>query len=386
MVSLLLMMLVPLVSASSAEDRHHGAYGVESALFQELAERGEIHVDTREPPLRRDIDDWQNQKRQIGDIDNSVVPTTIMDPTKSSTQSRSQPPSATSIDTSATSLAPDATVAISTETAAPLSPFAVSTSVSPTVTVVTTPLPSPFDTNIGSNFTDSSCPRFFSRFLSNATFQSCVPVSLLLQNSNSFFRAERSATLLTQTLDAACNAPLAICSPLLANIASDLIDDAHCGQDYRDQNPLVAQAYAGLVAYEAIYRATCLRDATTNSYCFAEAITNSNNSADSYVYFTALGMSMPASAQPRCTPCLKDTMKIFSGYAEDKAQPLSRTYLPCAGHVDAGCGADFVATNIKAGSTGHSSGASSILHNCRSSCSMGVWSMMLMAVWSILLY
>lgn len=42
-------------------------------------------------------------------------------------------------------------------------------------------LPSPFDTSLGNNFTSPSCPAFFQSFLSNATFQDCLPFSLLLQ-------------------------------------------------------------------------------------------------------------------------------------------------------------------------------------------------------------
>lgn len=308
----------------------------ESTLFKEMAERGEILVDTGRPGLQRDV---YVQRRQVGD---SVVPTSIADPTSTSVTSSSESSTASPGETTS--------AATGMETKTQEAATTVSTSTTPTVTSVSSKLPSPFDTSIGSNFTVSSCPRFFSSFLNNATFQSCVPVSLLLQNSNSFFRAQRTPTLLTQTLDAACNAPLAICSPLLANIASQLIETSNCGQDFRQQNPLVSQAYAGLIAYEPIYRATCLRDATTANYCFAEAISNSTNPADSYPYYTALGLSLPASAQPSCTSCLKDTMSIFAGYAPNGAQPLAKTYLPCASQVDSTCGPNFVATDVKVGS------------------------------------
>lgn len=42
-------------------------------------------------------------------------------------------------------------------------------------------LPKPFDTTLGNNFTQSSCPAFFESFLTNATFTACLPFSLLLQ-------------------------------------------------------------------------------------------------------------------------------------------------------------------------------------------------------------
>jgi len=45
----------------------------------------------------------------------------------------------------------------------------------------TTALPSLFDSTLGNNFTTQSCPNFFQSFLSNTTFQHCLPLSLLLQ-------------------------------------------------------------------------------------------------------------------------------------------------------------------------------------------------------------
>ena len=41
-------------------------------------------------------------------------------------------------------------------------------------------LPQPFDTSLGNNFTNPSCPQFFNSFLNDPTFTSCVPLSLLL--------------------------------------------------------------------------------------------------------------------------------------------------------------------------------------------------------------
>ncbi|OAP63937.1 hypothetical protein AYL99_03164 [Fonsecaea erecta] len=333
----LMIALIVMATPTRAQVMELDALVYESSFYQELAARGEIHIDHRDPPPRRNV---YLEGRQDGD---GVVPTTVAGSTSASTSSSSS--SEPTVTPSA-----DLTSAITTETKTPLSTPALSTLTAPSVTVVTTPLPTPFDTSLGSNFTSSSCPEFFSSFLNNSTFQSCVPISLLLQNSNSFFRAQRSFTLLTQTLDAACNAPLAICSPLLGNLASQLIDNANCGQDYKKQNPLVSQAYAGFLAYEPIYRATCLRDQGTGNYCFSEAITNSSNAADSYPYYTALGLSMPQTARPTCSQCLKETLQIFAGYAENAAQPLAKTYLPCANQVDQSCGSGFVNTQVKAGS------------------------------------
>ena len=55
------------------------------------------------------------------------------------------------------------------------------TATSAAATASSSALPQPFDTSLGSNFTNSNCPTFFDRFLGNSTFQSCLPFSLLLE-------------------------------------------------------------------------------------------------------------------------------------------------------------------------------------------------------------
>jgi len=155
---------------------------------------------------------------------------------------------------------------------------------------------------------------------------------------------------------------LAVCGPLLTNLASQLIDDANCGADYLRQNPLVVQAYSGLTAYEPVYQATCLKSSETGNYCFSDAILNQTNPVDFYTYYTAIGMTLPPAVHPTCNKCLHDTMEIFANYAGTDNQPLAKTYLACANQIDASCGAGFVATNIKTGAiaTPGSSAASSL--------------------------
>lgn len=55
----------------------------------------------------------------------------------------------------------------------------------------------------------------------------------------------------------------------MSRLAQDIRKQSNCGQDYTDQNPLVIQAYNGLIAYEPLYRAGCLKSAT-GSYCMLE--------------------------------------------------------------------------------------------------------------------
>ncbi|KAI9849631.1 MAG: hypothetical protein M1837_002756 [Sclerophora amabilis] len=208
-----------------------------------------------------------------------------------------------------------------------------------------TPLPRPFDTSLGSNFTTSTCPDFFASFLANSTFKSCLPLSLLLQSSNSFFKAARSPVRIHQVLDATCDVDFETCSTLMNDLATRLVLDEYCGQDFEQENPLVGQAYNGFVAYGPLFQAGCLRSGS-GSYCFADAITNTSSPADSYIYHLALGMSLPGGSQPTCNSCLQDSMSIFANAASDSRQPLRKNYVNAAQQIDLNCGPDFVNSTI----------------------------------------
>ena len=62
---------------------------------------------------------------------------------------------------------------------------------SPTAALTTAPpnasptvLPQVFDSNIGNNFTSTTCPTFFNKLVTDADFQQCYPLSLLLTVSH----------------------------------------------------------------------------------------------------------------------------------------------------------------------------------------------------------
>jgi hypothetical protein len=143
----------------------------------------------------------------------------------------------------------------------------------------------------------------------------------------------------------------------MTSLASDIISSSHCGNDYQNQNPLVSQAHAGLVAYEVVYQATCLKSNETGNYCFADAITNQQNPSDAYPYYAAVGLNLPPASHPTCNNCLKDILSIFAGYAMDKAQPLATTYISTAQQVDVDCGAKFADTSVPVGTVDSESGA-----------------------------
>lgn len=164
-----------------------------------------------------------------------------------------------------------------------------SSSASSASTASSDTLPIPFDTALGNNFTTSSCPAFFKNFLSNDTFNECVPLSLLLQvsrpdstlqrkvhethayfpkqTSTSFFSVQRSPVKLAQTLGASCSVNFDSCSTLMASLARQIQSPDNCAADLQNQNPTVMQAYTGFVAYQSLYHAGCLLNSNTGSYC-----------------------------------------------------------------------------------------------------------------------
>ncbi|KAL9010497.1 MAG: hypothetical protein Q9173_004582 [Seirophora scorigena] len=224
-------------------------------------------------------------------------------------------------------------------------------------------LPRPFDSGLGNNYTHPDCPVFMNNFLRNETFVSCVPFSLLLQNSMSFFSSTKSLLAITRTLDATCAVrdPNA-CNTHLSSIASQLRQDSNCGSDYRRQQPLVRAAYNGLVSYSPLFRAGCERDPESGNYCFANAIQNKTSPSDSYPYYLPLGIPLPGGSQPTCSDCLRRTMDIFHEAVQERGQqgPLVTSYPGAAQLVNVGCGPGFSNQTVAA-SAGQSSFAAPTL-------------------------
>lgn len=239
-------------------------------------------------------------------------------------------------------------------------PVSASTSTS-TSTVAASPLPSPFDGALAANFsTGQSCPNFINTFLSNATFKSCYPVSLLLQGSQSFFQAERSFFAITKVLDAACDADVTMCTDYFNGLAKSLIDDSNCGGEYERQNALVVQAYKGMKTYEVVYKATCLTnaDADSSAYCFANAITNASTPSNSYLYYLPFNSTLPTYAVPSCGSCTQQTMQIYQAATSNRKADIANTYQSAAEQINSNCGDNFINTSLAAAAV--SSTASSL--------------------------
>ena len=332
--ALLLFILLP---STLAYDLSVDARASTSTHFRQLEREGSIHFDKDDPPAPPSA---RLELRQDSSAESASSTAPSIEPTTSLSTAVSESTIATLITSTGLSTMTDLSLTVSSTASS-------ASSMQASVTIIPTPIPSPFDTSIGSNFSSQACPDFFTSFLADATFKSCIPVSLLLQTSAAFFRAEQDPALIKETLDAACDAPFAMCSTYLTSIATALTSTANCGQDYANENPLVIRAYNGLVAYAPIYRATCLQNVQSGQYCFAEAVSsNATSRSDPYPYYTAIGLDLPTGSRPSCSLCLKQTMAIFQPYAADSTQPLSRTYTPSVEEIDAGCGASFANTTV----------------------------------------
>ncbi len=132
----------------------------------------------------------------------------------------------------------------------------------------------------------------------------------------------------------------------MSSLAQQIQSSSTCGPDLALENPMVTQAYNGFIAYAPLYQAGCLRDPTTQDYCFASAVTNASAPTSSYIYYLALGVALPGGTQPTCNSCLQRTMDVFSTYAANSSQPLSEVYGTAAQQLDMTCGPTFVEANV----------------------------------------
>ncbi|CAD6456719.1 5f493113-6eb7-49fd-9771-bfc1267d449f [Sclerotinia trifoliorum] len=208
-------------------------------------------------------------------------------------------------------------------------------------------LPTPFDSGFTSNVT-STCSSFMMNFLADDSFKACLPFSLLLQNSNSFFQASKSIVRITQTLDASCSANSQSCSNLMNSIASNITSPNACSTDLTAANPLVTQARLGLLAYSSLYTASCLKDPINGAYCYAQAVTNTSSPTDSYIYYLPVNVSLPGGSQPTCNSCLKNTMAIFEQAGAVRSSAIAGTYEQAAGMINVQCGPGFVNASLPA--------------------------------------
>lgn len=126
------------------------------------------------------------------------------------------------------------------------------------------------------------------------------------------------------------------------NLATQILAENACKVDYDNNNPQVVQAVNGLVSYEPMYSASCLKD-NDGDYCYANAVTNTTSEGvDAFPYFLPLGVPMTSGARPTCNSCLQNEMAIFSQFAANATQPISKTYAGAADTITMYCGNAFI--------------------------------------------
>ena len=107
-------------------------------------------------------------------------------------------------------------------------------------------------------------------------------------------------------------------------------------------------AYDAMVAYAPVYAAGCLKDPDTGAYCYASAVTNLTNPSTTYFYFLPLNVTLPASAQPACNYCLRQTMGLYQAATADRRQMIANTYAAAAKQVNVICGPGFANETLAA--------------------------------------
>ncbi|KAF5698312.1 hypothetical protein FMUND_15129 [Fusarium mundagurra] len=205
-----------------------------------------------------------------------------------------------------------------------------------TAATTNTPLPEAFDGNLSaelSTTSDSNCPAFLNGILSDPSYETCYPLSMMLQ---------KQLLSIVRVLDATCAANVAYCTDFFDAAARNLTASENCKQEWESGNTIVKQFLYGMKAYEMMYKATCLQTTEDDMYCYANAVTNTTAAANAYFYYLPYNLTLPGSTNPSCSWCIQETMNIFHAAAEDRSQPVALTYESAARQVNTLCGPDFV--------------------------------------------
>jgi hypothetical protein len=122
-----------------------------------------------------------------------------------------------------------------------------------------------------------------------------------------------------------------ITKSLITNLATDLV---------------LCIAHIALRAFQVMHDSACLADPTNNAYCYLTAVQNSNPS-ELYFYSIPLGIPLPETTTPSCSPCSKTIMGIYATALQNPSQAKLLTSLKSAYEVSAKiavqfCGAAYV--------------------------------------------
>jgi len=198
---------------------------------------------------------------------------------------------------------------------------------------------------LSQNFSSLSCFNFFSNMTNTPAFRSCRPFSLLLQASEAFNTAQENLTLLNTIVWGTCNTTIddADCSANIAWFASNLASS--CATDLSQGNAMAMNTQISLNAFGLMRSAGCLVDPTTDTYCYLDAVRNSNPS-DTYFYSLPLGISMPNNTIASCSACTKSLMSLYYGALTNSSEttelaPLHSSYPSAAKVAVADCGTAY---------------------------------------------
>ncbi|KAF8542906.1 hypothetical protein BDD12DRAFT_875591 [Trichophaea hybrida] len=218
-----------------------------------------------------------------------------------------------------------------------------------------------FDSVSLTNNLTSDCSQFLTFITANNEFKNCLPLSGLLRDSTSFFDImNQGAFQTTAIMDRMCAVNFTGCANFMDNYSGQIRQDRFCHSDYESMNPVVMDMYTTLIAYRPLYSAGCLK-AKNGDYCFVDAVTDTQNHDDLYIYSLPLGTHLPASSRFTCNDCLKRTVSIFSIPAGNTTQLLSDTYKSAAELINSGCGANFTNTTVEPLQSGGSFPSSSLV-------------------------
>lgn len=203
-------------------------------------------------------------------------------------------------------------------------------------------IPSIFETSLGNNFTEPSCPQFFRTFLSNESFIDCYPISSFLCNSQSHINSVRSGfTDVEDLLDDSCAANETRRTDLMLLLGAQLIQSRTCFADYQLHNTLVTQAFNSFLAYDLVRDTTCLAlpdvdesykyfanstaavPKTKTHYYYSKTlyIKNYEDSSYAFLYLLSFGSLYPTtsySLSPFCSKCTNGIMAVFHSQTNNK--------------------------------------------------------------------
>ncbi|KAJ6487840.1 hypothetical protein C8R45DRAFT_1213847 [Mycena sanguinolenta] len=217
-----------------------------------------------------------------------------------------------------------------------------------------TPFPQPFDSSLSQNFSSLSCFNFFSNMTNTPAFRSCRPFSLLLQASEAFLDAQEDLNSLNSIVWGTCNTTTddADCSANMAWFASNL--QTSCAADLSQGNAMAVSTEIALNAFDLMRSAGCLVDPTSDTYCYLDAVRNSNPS-DTYFFSLPLGISMPPNTIASCSACTKSLMSLYYSALTNSSQSsglksLQQAYPSAAKIAVADCGTAYATLTTAASS------------------------------------